>query len=113
MRALVKIHGDSGQMSGSKLVKGLMNHIITPKLLSTFTWSGRGEKHIMKNYGAILQVVFETMLAADSSYTLHQFKKDFVVKIMKVAYKGSGEHEQRLDCHLFISIRMNAFCSFL
>lgn len=108
----MRIFGDSGQMSASKLVKGLMNYIITAKLLATFTWSGRGDKHTMKDYESILEVIYKTMLAADSSYTLHQFQRDFVIKIMKVAYKGSEEHEQRLDCYLYISIRVNAFCSF-
>lgn len=95
MRALTKVNGDSGQMNASKLVKGFMNHIVTAQLLSTFTWSGRGDKHAIRDYKSILCVIFEAMLAADASYTILQFEKDFVVKIMKVAYKGSEENEKR------------------
>lgn len=111
MRALIKINGDSGELKGAKILKSLTSQIIDNKLLSQFTWSGKSapnvHKHAIKGYKVLLRVIFETALAADSSYTLKEFEKDFVTKVMKVAFKGG---ENRLVSVKQIAV--NAFQSF-
>lgn len=101
LRALIRINGDSGELKGAKILKNLTSQIIDSKLLSQFTWSGKSapnaQKHAIKGYKLLLRVIFETTLAADSSYTLKEFEKDFVTRVMKVAFKGK---ENTLVCQI-------------
>lgn len=79
-------------------MKGLTCQIITGQLLSQLTWTGKSvrnaRKYAMKDYTLICRVIYETVLAADSSYTMYEFDKDFVTKVMKVAFKGDENHEE-------------------
>lgn len=66
--------------------------MFSAQLLAQFTWSGKStknvRKHAIKGYKFILGVVYETILAADSTYTMNQFEDDCVKKVMKFAFKG-------------------------
>lgn len=99
------INGDSGQLKGSKLLKDLVDRIITKKLLSQYTWSGKSASNVpkiaIKECELLVGTIYETVLAADSSYTIREFEVDMVKKVMKVAYKNAEKSEDRLVCYTF------------
>lgn len=78
-------------MDGSKIVKKLVNQIIDDELLSLCTWTGKTNvknvrKLELRKYNLLMNLLYETVLAADSRYTYKQFKTDMVKKVIKYAY---------------------------
>lgn len=92
----MKLFGNCGELDASKILRKLAFHIFTAELLSDFTWTGKTNKRgvrkfAIKDYKLLLSLIYETLHAADSSYTKGKFEEEFVAKVMKYAYIGKKE----------------------
>lgn len=87
---LVKLHGVSGDVEGTKIIQSIVDAFISPELLSQYTWTGKTNKKNVKKLKFkslvnVLRIVKRVLLAADNSYNETKFKKDMTEKIMKYA----------------------------
>lgn len=78
-------------MDGGKILTNIVEAIIEPKTLSTYTWSGKNNKLKFKINDKILKLIYELAYAADKKYTKAAFDSDMVKKVFKNAYKKSDE----------------------
>lgn len=88
----MKLHGSSGELNASKIIKSVVNAIIAPELLQKHTMTGKSDKKDVKKlrfkiYVNVLKIVKRVLLAADTSYNEIKFRKDLTYKVMKYAYK--------------------------
>lgn len=90
----MKMHGNTGEMDGSKIIVSITNAIISPKLLATFTMTGNNclvkkgvKKNRLKDFVNIIGLIQMVVGAADKMYTQTKFKNDLTYKVMKNAYK--------------------------
>lgn len=92
MNALVKLNGDSGNLNGSKIIKKLVcEHVLSEDFLCSCTWTGKTNvknvrKIELRKYKSLMKLIYETVLAADKTYTLLEFQTDMVKKVLKYAY---------------------------
>lgn len=89
----VRIHGNGGNLDGTKILKRTVSSVMTTNLLSQFAWTGKTnrkdvKKIALKDYQQVLLLIYETILAADSSYSRFKYDEDMVQKILKYAYTG-------------------------
>lgn len=56
--------------------------LVTPILLSQYTWTGKGKegirKHSFAKYKQILKVIYDAVRAGDKRYTLARCKMDLI-----------------------------------
>lgn len=88
---MIKINGDSGILCAKKLIKPLVSHVISPEVLSLFTWTGKTQqkgvrKLVLKEYTETNSLLYEVLLAADKTYTQREFFDNMVIKVIKGAY---------------------------
>lgn len=88
----MKMHGNTGEMDGSKIIVSITNAIISPKLLATFTMTGKTvkkgvKKNRLKDFVNIIGLIQMVVGSADKTYTQTKFKNDLTYKVMKNAYK--------------------------
>lgn len=88
--ALSIIGGTCGIGRADKVIVKIFHQVMTPELLSTFTWSGRGEgnerKHSFKTYQNIQKSVFMVLKLVQNSYSMEQCIRDTKLKVLKYAY---------------------------
>lgn len=92
---LQKIGGD-GRVDGKKMLEELVNSIITPKMLSNITWSGRAgkgkdKKIALQKYKNIVALMTSLTGEFAAKYTTVQCLKDLKYKILKYAYDKHQE----------------------
>lgn len=77
-------------------MKSTVLKIIKKDILALFTWTGKTNKqkirkYAIKDYNNLLALIYETMFAADATYTQLKFRSEFTTKVMKVAYTGDND----------------------
>lgn len=84
------IGGSNGQENAEKLIHNVIDSIMTPELLSEYTWTGRAKgnkrKNKFKTYTNIQKLTFNVFLLAQSTYCFSHFLKDLKEKVLKYAY---------------------------
>lgn len=84
------IGGSCGSGNAHKMINTVFNHLMTPTLLSTYTWSGRAKGNLRKNpfqkYKNIHLLVFAILNKVQHSYTMKNCFEDMKKKVFKYAY---------------------------
>lgn len=86
------MHGGSGDLVGTKVIKSVVDIIIAPEFLGGFTMTGKTskkneKKNKIKVFTNVIELIRKVVMAADSSYNKVQFERDLTYKVMKYAYK--------------------------
>lgn len=95
VQSLTLIGGNSGIGKADKVIRQIFDALISPTLLSTFTWSGRAKgtqrKTPFKDYKNTQKLIYTVLNLVQNSYTLSSCICDIKCKILKYAYTKSGD----------------------
>lgn len=90
MSALSVYYGNGCNGQADKYLIRVMHAIITPELLSTYTWSGRGKgkevKNVFKNLCNVQKLIFNSLNNIQKSYCMDTCIRDIKNKVLKYAY---------------------------
>lgn len=97
--------GSGGKLQGSKMLEALVHSIITPKMLSNVSWSGRAgkgkEKKIaLSKYDNIIALITSLCQKSDDTYTSNECLKDLKYKILKYAYSKCNDDNVTSDSEI-------------
>lgn len=72
----------------------IVDLLISPKLLSKYTWTGKANKLAFKSLIQVHDVLFRTMRELSNNYTWQKFNKDLIYGVIKYAYKYADINEK-------------------
>lgn len=98
MNALSMIGGDHGKGKAHKVINRLFGELMTPELLSMYTWSGRAKGNLRKNafdsYNNIHKLIFSVLNLVENKYSMSDCVDDMKKRVFKYAYlKTNKNHE--------------------
>lgn len=89
------IGGSSGTGMANKIINTIFDHLMTPALISTYTWRGRAKGNLRKNpfqnYHNIHLMIFTILNKVQQNYTMTNYFEDMKKKVFKYAYLKSPE----------------------
>lgn len=93
MKFLISLNGVRGDKKGTKIIKSVVNAIISRPLMSTYTWTGRSKssnekKKMLSTKLNILDLIYDVVKAYDGSYTKRECIDDIKYKVCKYAHLG-------------------------
>lgn len=93
MKHLITKNGVNGNKNGSKIVKSVVEAIISRSLLSTYTWTGRSKPNATKKNALstklnILDLIHDVIKAYDNGYSKRDCMDDIKYKVCKYAHLG-------------------------
>lgn len=101
VNALSVIGGCKGNGEAKKVIHKVFEQLMTPALLSAYTWSGRGagksRKFPFKNYLKIHQLIFTVLNKVQSKYSLNECEEDIKKRVLKYAYLKSDSEPSRAN----------------
>ncbi|XP_055697101.1 uncharacterized protein LOC129798138 [Phlebotomus papatasi] len=86
VRNFVRYGGTSGKASGKKVAYQLIDLLLSRKLFTKFSWTGKSKmssKIAFKNFKNIIQVFFEIVRKADGKMSKNDIENFFKLKILK------------------------------
>lgn len=93
MKYLISLNGARGSKKGSKIVKSVVEAVISRAVLSTYTWTGRTnstvtKKNALSSKQNTLDLIFEVIKAYDTNYSKQECMDDIKYKVCKYAHLG-------------------------
>lgn len=94
------IGGDNGKGKAHKMINRLFGEIMTPALLSAFTWSGRAKGSSRKNafdsYHNVQKLIYSVLNLVESRYSMSECLDDMKKRVFKYAYLKSEKTDDNL-----------------
>lgn len=90
---LEQIFSKSTSLNMKQALLLITNTLISPKLLSNFTWTGKSgtksgpKKQAFRQLNEIISLIFDIMQRFDDKYTIEKLHKDITYNVLKYAYK--------------------------
>lgn len=95
------IGSNRGDGKAEKFVQQVFQAIVSPELLSTYTWTGRGKgidrKNSFKNYRNIQNLMFTVLNLIQKTYLMKDFLCDIKMKVLKYAYLHSKKTTEPIE----------------
>lgn len=94
MAALKKIGGSSGKANGTKVIRSVVNKLISTEFMAQTSWTGKSSggkqaKIKFQAYTQIIQLISDVCIIADRTLDEQMVLNDLKYKIIKYAYTNS------------------------
>lgn len=95
LAALKKIGGSSGKANGAKVIRSVVNKLISPDLMAKISWTGKSgigkaTKIKFQSYSMIIQLIIDVCVVADRNLCEDTVLNDLKYKVIKYAYTNSN-----------------------
>lgn len=84
------IGGNNGRGCAKKVINSIFDELMTPNLISTYTWHGRAKgserKNPFKQHHNIHKLVFSVLQKVENGYSMAECYDQIKQKVLKYAY---------------------------
>lgn len=94
LTALKKIGGSSGKANGTKVIRSVVNKLISPEFMAQISWTGKSSggkpaKIKFQAYTAVIQLISDVCIIADRNLNEQTILNDLKYKVIKYAYANT------------------------